>query len=112
MDELEVLLRQFQPRRPRALPDVERPRGSRPLVWAALSGVAAAVVIMVGWREPTTVLEAPPTRARGAAVTLGALSAYTAGDAGDLDEILTRTSRTILPDVERPGGVLHALSKE
>jgi hypothetical protein len=112
MDELEVLLRQFQPRRPGPLPEVERPRGSRPLVWAALSGVAAAVVIMVGWREQTTVLEGPATRAGAAAVTLGALSAYAAGDAGDLDEILTRTSRAILPDVQRPGGVLHALSKE
>jgi hypothetical protein len=112
MDELEARLRQFQPRRPRPLPEVEGPRGSRPLVWAALSGVAAAVVIMVGWREPTSVLEAPATRARAAAVTLGDLSAYAAGDASDLDEILTRTSRALLPDVQRPGGVLHALSKE
>jgi hypothetical protein len=112
MDELEALLRQFQPRRPGPLPDVERPRGSRPLVWAAFSGVAAAVVLMVGWRGPATVLEQKATRTRAAAVTLGDLSAYAASDASDLDEILTRTSRAILPDVSRPGGVLHALSKE
>ena len=32
--------------------------------------------------------------------------------AEDLDHMLTRASRAILPDVEQPGGVLQALSKE
>jgi hypothetical protein len=32
--------------------------------------------------------------------------------AEDLDKALTRTSSAILPDVEKPGGALHALSKE
>ena len=107
MDELEALLHQFQPRRPRPLPDLERGRGVRPLVWVALSGIAAAVVMMVGWPERTAVLDTPRT-----ALTLGPLTAYAVDDAADLDAILARTSRAILPDVERSSGMLHALAKE
>jgi hypothetical protein len=106
MDELETLLRQFRPRRPRPLPDVGRARAAHPAVWVALSGIAAAVVIMVGWRSQTAVPDTPQI-----AVTLGDL-AYALDEAGDLDAILTRTSRALLPDVERSNGVLHALAKE
>ena len=108
MDELEVLLRQFQPRHPGRLPEVEHPRGSRPLVWIALSGLAAGVVLMVGWREQRLVLDVPnPTR-----MTVGDLNAYIVRDISDLDGFLTRTSPMILPRVDRPGGVLSALAKE
>lgn len=107
MDGLESLLRQFQPRRPGPLPDVERGRGVRPLVRVVLSGIAAAVVILVGWRERISVSDAP-----GTAVTLGALTPYVMDETRDLETILVRTSRAILPDVERSGGVLHALAKE
>lgn len=108
MDDLEALLRQFQPRRPRPLPDLEGPRRVRPFVWIAASGLAAAVVLMVAQYERTPVVEAP----RAVDVTLGALNAYAMRSADDLDKALTRTSSAILPDVERPGGALHALSKE
>jgi len=107
MDGLESLLRQFQPRRPGPLPDVERGRGVRPLVRVVLSSIAAAVVILVGWRERISVSDAP-----GTAVTLGALAPYVMDETRDLETILVRTSRAILPDVERSGGVLHALAKE
>jgi|SoiMetStandDraft_5_1073268.scaffolds.fasta_scaffold41392_2 hypothetical protein len=107
MDELETLLQQFRPRRPGPLPDVEHGRGVRPLVRVVLCGIAAAVVIMVGWRVPISVSDAPRT-----AVTLGALTPFVLDESRDLESILTRTSRRILPDVERPGGALHALSKE
>ena len=107
MDGLESLLRQFQPRRPGPLPDVERGRGVRPLVRVVLSSIAAAVVILVGWRERISVSDAP-----GTAVTLGALTPYAMDETRDLETILVRTSRAILPDVERSGGVLHALAKE
>jgi hypothetical protein len=107
MDELEQVLRQFQPRRPRPLPDVEHSRRWRPVVWIAASGLAAALVIMVVQRRATPAVEAPAT-----GVTLGALNAYAIRGVEDLDAVLTRTSPAILPDVERPGGALYALSKE
>ena len=107
MDELETLLRQFRPRRPGPLPDVEDRRGSRRLVRVVLSGFAAAVAIIVGWRQPIHDSDRPK-----AAVTLGALTPYAIDEASDLDSLLTDTSRAILPDVERSSGVLHALAKE
>ncbi len=107
MDELETLLRQFRPRRPGPLPDVEHGRGVRPLVRVVLCGIAATVVLMVGWRARISVPEAPRT-----AVTLGELAPYVLDESRDLESTLARTSRRILPDVERPGGALHALSKE
>lgn len=107
MDELEQVLRRFQPRRPRPLPDLERSRRWRPAVWVAASGLAAAMVIMVVQRRATPVVEAP-----AAGVTLGTLNAYAIRGVEDLDAVLTRTSPAILPDVERSGGALFALSKE
>jgi hypothetical protein len=77
-------------------------------VWIAASGVAAAIVIAVAQRVPIPVVEAPTA----SGVTLGALNAYAMRSVEDLDEILIRTSPEILPNVERPGGALHALSKE
>jgi hypothetical protein len=46
------------------------------------------------------------------AITLGALNAHGLESAENLDDILTSTSRAILPDVRQPGGVLEALSRE
>jgi hypothetical protein len=106
MDELEDVLRQFQPRRPRPLPAFE-PSRRRPVVWIAASGLAAAILIIVAQRTAIPVVEMPDP-----GVTLGALNAYAIKSIEDLDAILTRTSPTILPDVERPGGALYALSKE
>lgn len=109
MDDLEALLRQFQPRRPRPLPDLKGPRRGQRRMWIAASGLAAAAVaLMVARYELTPVVEAP----RATDVTLGALNAYAMRSAEDLDKALTRTSSAILPDVEKPGGALHALSKE
>src|SRR5262245_23632726 len=107
MDELETVLRQYRPRRPRPLPDVERGRGVRPIVRVALAGIAAAVAIIVGWRHPVDD-SARPTPA----VTLGALAPYVFDDSRDLESKLTYTSRRILPDVERSTGVLGALAQE
>jgi len=107
MDELETVLRQYRPRRPGPLPDLERGRGMRPIVRVALVGIAAAVVIMVGWRHPLNDSDVPK-----AAVTLGALSPYVFDESLDLESKLAYTSRRILPDVERSTGVLNALAKE
>jgi hypothetical protein len=107
MDELETLLRQFRPRLPSPLPDVERGRGVSPLARVVLCGIAAMVVIMVSWRVRISVSDAPRN-----AVTIGELAPYVLDESRDLESTLARTSRRILPDVERPGGALHALSKE
>lgn len=109
MDELEALLRQFQPRRPGPLPDIARPRRPRWPVWIAVPGIAAAVIVVaiVARRE-----RAPAVEISRVAITLGALNARVLNNDDELDAVLTRASRAILPDVERPGGVLRALSKE
>lgn len=108
MDELEGKLQQFQPRRPRPLPGVGPSRRKRPILWIAMSGIAAAVLLLLARYERTPIVEAPAA----AAVTLGALNAYVLKSPDDLDSALTKASAAILPDVERPGGALHALSKE
>jgi hypothetical protein len=108
MDELERLLRQFQPCRPRPLPGTDRPRATRPLVWLTLSGLAAAVVLTVSWRAPVPERREPKT----AGLTLGSLNAHAIRNIDDLDTVLTETSPAILPRVDRPGGALYALAKE
>jgi hypothetical protein len=114
MDELEELLRRFQPRRPRPLPELVRQRGPRWAVWAAASGLAAAAIIaaIVARDERAPAVETPRAARARLVITLGALNAQGLTSAEDLDGLLTRTSRAILPDVEQPGGVLQALSKE
>ena len=107
MDELETVLRQYRPRRPGPLPELERGRGVRPIVRVALAGIAAAVAIIVGWRQPLNDADQPKP-----AVTLGALTPYVFDESRDLESILAFTSRRILPDVERSSGVLNALAKE
>jgi len=108
MDELETLLRQFQPHRPPPLPDAEGPRAPRPVVWFALSGLAAAVMLVVSWREHAPALEAP----NAPGLTLGVVNAYALRSIDDLDTVLTQTSPAILPRVDRPGSVLYALAKD
>src|SRR5262252_124547 len=102
MDEFEALLRQFQPRRPRPLPELAAPRRPRWFAAFVLPGLAAAVAVLVliaARQEPASRLASPrlPT-------TLGALNAQGLTGARNLDTVLTTTSRAILPDVQRPGG--------
>ena len=109
MDEFEVLLRQFQPRRPRPLPEIVRPSRPRWPVWIVASGLAALVIIVA---IVVRYERAPAIKRPSVVVTLGALNAHGLVSAENLDDVLTSTSRAILPDVQRPGGVLQALSKE
>jgi hypothetical protein len=109
MDDLEARLRQFRPRRPKPLPAVVRSRRSRWPVWVAIPAAAAvAVILATVTRQESTV----PVQTPSVAITLGALNAHGLESAENLDDILTRTSRAILPDVKHPGGVLEALSRE
>jgi hypothetical protein len=75
----------------------------------AIPAVAAvAVIVAIVTRHESTV----PVEIPSVAITLGALNAHGLESAENLDDILTRTSRAILPDVRQPGGVLEALSRE
>jgi hypothetical protein len=110
MDELETLLRQFQPRRPRPLPDpAPSPRRQWP-IWIAASGIAAVVVIGVMVARPDPAPAAVASTGQNA--TIGALNRRAFANAADLDTVLAAMSRAALPDVERSGGALQALSKE
>lgn len=125
--QLEETLRQFQPRRPRPLPALERPRHAWPRIVAIaavlLLGVAAALFRVS--RQPSAPVadthtapvdahaahvEAPEDAA--VAVGLGALTALAAEHPEQLDEALTRGSRALLPDLETAGGGLEQLAKE
>ena len=109
MDDFEARLRQFQPRRPKPLPELARSRRSRWPVWVAIPVAAAvAVILAIVTRHESTV----PVEIPRVAITLGALNAHGLESAESLDDILTRTSRAILPDVRQPGGVLETLSRE
>ena len=107
MDELEALLRQFQPRRPAPLPEIARLGRLRWPVWIAAAGLAAAVIMVARYERKPIVEDGSVD-----SVTLGALNAHAFTSLEDLDDVLTRLSRTTLPDIEHPGGALKALSKE
>ena len=102
-DDIESRLREFRPRRPAMIPD-ERLQLLRGPMWIAVAATLAAAMLIVAW------LRSPPTPS-AAAPTLGTLTAVAAKHPDDLDAVLTEISRTSLPDVTRPGGVLQLLSK-
>jgi hypothetical protein len=64
----------------------------------------AAVMLIVVWLRGPAKSEVAPT--------LGALTAIALERPDDLDAVLTKLSRSSLPDVTRPGGALRQLSKE
>jgi hypothetical protein len=102
-DDIESRLREFRPRRPAMIPD-ERLQLVRGPIWIAVAATLAATMLIVAWlRSPSTPSAAAPT--------LGTLTAVAAKHPDDLDAVLTEISRTSLPDVTRPGGVLQLLSK-
>jgi hypothetical protein len=117
--QLEEALRQFQPRRPRPLRALERPRRAWPRILAIaavlLLGVAAVLFRASRPSSPPVVdaratpIEAPP---EAVAVALGPLTALAAEHPEQLDEALTRGSRALLPDLETAGGGLEQLAKE
>lgn len=101
-DDFESRLREFRPRRPAMIPDA-RLQLLRGPIWIAVAATLAAAMLIVAWlRSPSTPSAAP---------TLGTLTAVAAEHPDDLDAVLTEISRTSLPDVTRPGGVLQLLSK-
>ncbi len=116
--ELEALLRQFQPRAPAPLPD-EMPS---PRVWTRrLMPIAAALALSVGlWqlgREMSNVHRRPPPAPPAAGPielpldTLGGLGAALMTGPERLDLVLAETSRRLLPDVEASDGALQILGR-
>ena len=103
MDDLEVRLRSFTPRRPAAIPD-ERLQRLRGPIWVGAAAALAAAMFIASRLIPAPSAQRPP------AATLGSLNLL--ADRPDaLDAALTQISRTTLPDVTQPGGALQALSK-
>ena len=103
MDDFEARLREFRPRRPAMIPDVRLQRLRGP-IWLAVAAAMAASLLIVAWlRRPSTPAPVAPT--------LGTLTAVALERPDDLDAVLTQISRTSLPDVTKPGGVLQPLSK-
>jgi len=115
LEDLEKRLREFRPRRPAAIPD-ERLQLLRGPIWVVVAAaMAAAMLIAVRLHGPSTSsqreLAVPPVNPVNL-VTLGALTTIAAEHPDELDTVLTQLSRTTLPDVAQPGGVLRGLAKE
>src|SRR6185369_12018466 len=124
LEDLEKRLREFRPRRPAAIPD-ERLQLLRGPIWVVVAAaMAAAMLIAVRLHGPSTSsqreLAVPPVNPVNRVnpvnpvnlVTLGALTTVAAEHPDELDTVLTQLSRTTLPDVAQPGGVLRGLAKE
>ena len=106
MDDIEARLREFRPKRPAAIPD-ERVQWLRgPVVVAVAAGLVAVLLIVVKLQTP-----AVPSSRTPVPLTLGALTTMAVVHPDELDAAMTEMSRTTLPDVSRPGGVLQPLAE-
>ena len=108
MDDIESRLRQFRPRRPAVIPD-QRLQLLRGPIWVAVAAAMAAVMLIASWMLRPAKPEAvrPDT-----SVSLGELTTLALENPAEFDAMLAQISRTSLPDVTQPGGVLQPLSKE
>ena len=117
---IEALLRQFQPRAPRALPlasDVSdlawwRDRRSVTRVggWVGLGAVAAVVVFAANLTfMPMAGLA--PDAVVGPGLTLHDMRGLLDADAATLDRALMEASKHVLPDVEAPDSALGRLAQ-
>jgi hypothetical protein len=111
LEDFEKRLREFRPRRPAAIPD-ERLQLLRGPIWVIVAAaLAAAMLIAVRLHGPSLSSQRETARPVTAS-TLGALTTLAAEHPDELDDVLTQLSRTTLPDVAQPGGVLRGLAKE
>jgi hypothetical protein len=119
-DELEVYLRQFRPRAPRAGLDRLQPPSRVPRPWLSAAAVLAAVAATyAGWSVgrswrgeaiPEVAVTAPRDPAREA--TVGWLSRAAHSGPASLDRALLDASPRLLLHVDRPESVLRGLAKE
>ena len=119
-ERIEALLRQFQPRVPRALPvasdvpHVARWRGRGSVArfggWAGVAAAAAAAVFAANLRF-TPMAGLTPDGVVGRGLTLRDMRGLLDVDAATLDRVLLDASREVLPDVEAPDSVLGQLAQ-
>ena len=119
-ERIEALLRQVQPRAPRALPPaadgghVEGWRGQRnPMrvgTWAGVAAAAAAAVLAANLRF-MPMADVTPDVIVGPAVTVNGLRGLRDVDAATLDRALLDVSKQLLPDVEAPESALGRLAQ-
>jgi hypothetical protein len=114
-EQFENFLREFQPRRPRALPAplAVKPIWLRRLVAAAVIAVSLGVSLWSLWRK------SPPRKDLTAAKTTQALplsllplTQLALEDPTRLDAVLTEASRHVLPSLRGSESTLRALAKE
>jgi hypothetical protein len=119
----ESFLRDFQPRRPRALPAPQTTASTRMRRLAAGFALAAvfgcSIWFLFRGSPPNQTANAIPTE--GTATTertgehlpaLVPLTGLAIQDLVRLDAALTRASRSVLPDLQRKDSTLHLLAKE
>lgn len=122
-EEFENLLRQFQPRRPRPLPEVisERRIRRRVLLASALLVLVCAGVLHFTSRGSYPKGEQAVIKSESASpaptniadvMTAGSLGNLGLTNPDDLDLKLTEASQHLLPHVERSDSMLHALAQE
>jgi hypothetical protein len=115
-EQLERFLREFQPRRPRALP-------SAPQVWLRRFAVAAAAIaIVLGggslWlilkkaAEPRVDLAVKTDQEARHPVGLLPLTQLALEDPVRMDQVLSAASREMLPDMQGGDSTLRVLAKE
>jgi len=115
-EQFENYLREFEPRKPRAL---EPKRQSAPDSWRRLAAAAAMMIALgtslrlvlhsPGWQGLQTVTTAKPVRVRLSIVPLTKLAAT---DPAQLDAELAAASRQVLPDFRGEKSTLRVLAKE
>jgi len=113
---LEVYLRQFRPRQPRALPTLRAPLWRRPVAaWAAVAALLVIAILMFVPRRGVQLTKQNPTsksRDIAAATSLADLNRVLREDPEKLDSQLDSLASRLLPDVRSKGGILRTLARE
>jgi hypothetical protein len=106
-DQIEMLLRQLQPRAPRPWParDVRRP-----LAWAWVAAAAAIAVLAANLRFMPMASLAPDI-AGTSGLTVSGMRGLIDADPATLDRALLEASKSVLPDVEAPDSALRPFAR-
>ena len=103
-EQIEALLRTFQPRAPRTLPAAET---GRPTVWAwAWVAVAAAMVLFTANLRFMPMASLAPGIVGISGLTVDGMRRLLDADPATLDRALLEASQGVLPDVEAPDSAL------